>query len=125
MAFANEQARVRNRSALDPLLEQSFQTKTSAHWVELFEREGFVISPVNSLREVLNHPQVAANEMIVTAEHETAGAVKLMGVPMSFEHHRLRPRRPPPVLGRHTDEVLAEIGYTPAEIEAMRAAKVI
>ncbi len=123
--FANEQQRLRNRTALDAILNETFRTRSTAEWVVLFEQNNFVISPVNRLSEVLTHPQVYANEMIVTAQHESAGAVKLMAVPMTFEDWRLRPRRPPPVLGRHTNEVLSELGYTPQQIEALRAERVI
>ncbi len=112
-------------AALEELLTQTFQTQTTAHWVSTFEHEGFVISPVNTLREVLTHPQVEANDMIVTARHEKVGAVKLMGVPMSFEAWPLSPRLPPPVLGRHTEEVLGETGYTSSEIAALRSRGVI
>src|SRR5690606_7015992 len=123
--FANEQERLRNRSALDALLNETFSTRTSEEWVALFEANGFVISPVNGLREALGHAQIAANEIVVTAEHEAAGPVKLVGTPMTFEHWRLQPRRPPPVLGRHTDEVLSELGYTSQQIESLRKDGVI
>lgn len=123
--FADEQTRVRNRTPLDAALNETFQTKRTAEWVTLFEAQGFVISPVNKLADVLTHPQVFENHMVVTSQHETAGAVKLMGVPMSFEAWDLQPLRPPPVLGRHTDEVLAELGYTPQQIAAWRSASVI
>jgi len=64
-------------------------------------------------------------EIVVTAQHETAGTVKLMGVPMTFGAWHLGPLRPPPVLGRDTDEVLGELGYPPQQIAAWRAKRVI
>jgi len=123
--FADGQTRVANRAALDDLLTQTFTTQTTAHWVEMFEREGFVISPVNTLHDVLTHPQIEANDMVVSAEHEKVGTVRLMGVPMSFDAWKLAPRLPPPLLSRHTDDVLAEVGYTPAQIAELRSREVI
>ena len=123
--FANEQARVANRKPLGATLTETFQTKTTAEWVTWFEQNNFVISPVNTLKDVLTHPQVYENEIVVTAQHETAGTVKLMGVPMTFGAWHLGPLRPPPVLGRDTDEVLGELGYPPQQIAAWRAKRVI
>lgn len=123
--FADEQARLANRKPLEATLTETFRTRTTAEWVECFERNNFVISPVNTLKDSLTHPQVYANEMVVDAEHEIAGPVKLMGVPMTFGAWRLRPLRPPPVLGRDTDEVLGELGYTAEQIAAWRAEGVI
>lgn len=123
--YAKEQSRVTNRKPLEATLTQTFQTRTTAEWVAWFEQNKFVISAVNTLHDVLTHPQIYENEMVVTAEHEKAGAVKLMGLPMTFGEWRLEPRRPPPVLGRHTDEVLGELGYTPQQIAAWRTEHVI
>lgn len=123
--YANEQARVANRKPLEATLTETFQTRTTAEWVSWFEQNKFVISPVNTLHDVLTHPQVDENEMVVTAQHEKAGAVKLVGVPMTFGDWRLKPLRPPPLLGRHTDEVLGELGYTPRQIAAWRTEQVI
>ena len=123
--YANEQARVKNRKPLEATITETFQTRTTAEWVAWFEQNDFVISPVNTLHDVLTHPQVFDNEMIVTAEHEKVGPVKLVGVPMTFADWRLKPLRPPPMLGRHTDEVLGELGYTPQQIAAWRTAQAI
>ena len=123
--YANEQERLINRAPLEATLTETFQSKTTAEWVAWFEQNNFVISAVNTLHDVLTHPQVYANEMVVTAEHEKVGTVKLMGVPMTFGDWRLKPRLPPPLLGRHTDEVLAELGYTPQQIAAFRRERAI
>lgn len=123
--YANEQLRVANRRPLEATLTETFLTRTSSEWVDRFERSGFVISPVNDLHAALTHPQMHANDIVVTTQHETVGPVKLVGVPMTFGSWQLQPLRPPPVLGRHTPEVLAELGYSQSQFEALRAGGIV
>ena len=63
--------------------------------------------------------------MRIDMPHPTAGTVKLVASPMKFSATPIEPKLPPPTLGQHTDEILAEHGYTPDEIRAFRAKKVV
>jgi crotonobetainyl-CoA:carnitine CoA-transferase CaiB-like acyl-CoA transferase len=63
--------------------------------------------------------------MVVEMEHPVAGPVKTLGSPLKLSAQPPTIRRPPPVLGQHTDEILAEVGYTAEHISELREAGVI
>ena len=75
-------------------------------------------------RDVLK-PQVVAREMVVEIEHPVAGTLKMLGSPLKLSAQPTSIRRPPPVLGEHTDEILAEAGYTSAQVTELREAGVV
>ncbi len=116
--------RVANRKALTGILNGIFAGRTTDEWVAIFEEAGVVISPVNTLEQVLAHPQVAANDMMVRVDH-ASGPLDLVGAPMSFDQWETRPHLAPPDLGQHTDEILASIGYAPQDIESLKADGII
>jgi CoA:oxalate CoA-transferase len=63
--------------------------------------------------------------MVVSAEHPTAGTLRMPGSPVKLSRHTAAVRRPPPLLGEHTDEVLGELGYTPADIASLHERGVV
>ena len=70
-------------------------------------------------------PQVLAREMTVEMPHPLSGSVRLVASPMKFSATPVQYRRPPPLLGEHTAQILGEFGLTEAEIAALRAARAI
>jgi crotonobetainyl-CoA:carnitine CoA-transferase CaiB-like acyl-CoA transferase len=68
---------------------------------------------------MLEHPQVLARQMVVETHHPKAGATRALGCPVKFSDTPARIRRPAPLFGQHTREVLTEAGFNEAEISAL------
>jgi crotonobetainyl-CoA:carnitine CoA-transferase CaiB-like acyl-CoA transferase len=109
--FATNSKRVQNRDALYALLVPVFATRTKAEWVDGLTALGVPCGPVNSIDEVFEDEQVRHREMRIDMPHPLAadGTVPLLGNPIKMSATPPAYRRPPPFLGQHTDEVLAEL----------------
>ena len=120
--FATNGARVTNRDALDEVLEPIMMKRTTAEWVKALEAAGVPCGPINNLQEVFENPQVQARGMKIELTHKTAGKVPLIRGPMRFSETPVEHKLGPPVLGQHTDEVLAEtLGKSAAEIAKLKS----
>ncbi|HEY5577591.1 MAG TPA: CoA transferase [Deferrimonas sp.] len=118
--FSTNPARVRNREALIPLLERVFARRPTAEWIELLWSEGIPAGPINTVDRALEDPNTVARGMVVGMPHPKAGSVRLIGSPMKFSATPVEYRRPPPLLGEHTEEVLRDVlGMPPEEIRAL------
>ena len=123
--YATNPDRVRNRDTLIPLITETLAVKGCAEWTDLLNAAGVPAGPVNTVPAALAQPQVAAREMVVEVEHPVAGTLKMLGSPLKLSAQPTSIRRPPPVLGEHTDEILAEAGYTAAQVAELREADVV
>jgi crotonobetainyl-CoA:carnitine CoA-transferase CaiB-like acyl-CoA transferase len=117
--FKTNTDRMRNLAALTPLLADALKKKPSAHWIAEFEAAGVPVGPVNRIGDMLADPQVKARDMVVETEHPKAGRVKAIGHPIKFTGTPGEMKRPAPLLGEHTREVLGGLGYSAAEIEGL------
>jgi formyl-CoA transferase len=96
-------------------------TKTCDEWVELFVEASIPCGPVNNMQSLFADPQVLHRNMVVEVPHPTIGNLRLCGVPIKYAETPATIRRPPPTLGQHTDELLAEVlRYRPDDIGALR-----
>ena len=124
--FATNPLRVKHRDVLVPLLAAMVRERGRDEWIALLERHGVPCGPINNLDEVFENEQVLARGMQVDLAHPLAGKVKLVRSPMKMSATPATSTLAPPLLGQHTDEVLAEVlGKSREEIAALRARKVL
>jgi crotonobetainyl-CoA:carnitine CoA-transferase CaiB-like acyl-CoA transferase len=125
--FDNMHNREQNAKELIAILDRVFATKTREDWLKLMkdERE-LIVTPVNSISDLKNDPQVIANEYIVDFDHPTLGAIKVVGVPIKLSKTPGSIRLPAPEFGQHTEEVLIDVlGYSWEEIAKLRDEEVM
>jgi crotonobetainyl-CoA:carnitine CoA-transferase CaiB-like acyl-CoA transferase len=124
--FATNGKRVENRAEITRLIQEVFQRKTTAEWLELLEAAGVPNGPIYDIAQVFAEPQVKARGVRIELPHPVAGSVPLVASPMRFSGTPLEYRQAPPVLGEHTEEILKGIlGKSDAEVAALRAAGAI
>ncbi len=123
--FASAFGRVANRAELTALLEVRLAAADAAEWVERLNARGVPSGPINDMAEVFADPQVRARELYVELAHPVLGVLKTTGVPVKLSATPGAVRRLPPEAGADTDAVLAESGFSPDQIAALRNAGVI
>ena len=123
--YATNPDRVTNRDTLIPRITKALAARGCAEWTDRLNAAGVPAGPVNTVPAALEQPQVVAREMVVELEHPAAGMLRMLGSPLKLSAQPASIRRPPPVLGQHTDEILAEAGYSAGRIAELRAAGVI
>jgi crotonobetainyl-CoA:carnitine CoA-transferase CaiB-like acyl-CoA transferase len=123
--FARNAGRVRERAVLVPLLAARLKLKPRAEWLSALEAAKVPCGPINDLADVFADPQVRERAMTVDLPHPLAGSVRLVASPIRLSATPVRYRRAPPLLGNDSDEVLAEFGFDPEAIAALRVAGAI
>jgi CoA:oxalate CoA-transferase len=122
--YADREDRRRNRAALNDEIEAGLHTRSAEEWEALLNASGVPAGRVLTVPEVLRHPQVVHRRLVKTFEAapgvDRSIAMTLAGFKMSGADPDVDV--PPPALGEHTDEVLAELGYSAADIDALRSA---
>ncbi len=119
--FMRNADRVRHRDTLVPLLAALVKARSKADWLAALEAAKVPCGAINNLEEVFADPQVQARGMTVTLPHPLTDEMKLVASPIKLSATPVQYRRPPPLLGEHTDEVLCELGWTADECAALRA----
>ncbi|MBV1796710.1 CaiB/BaiF CoA-transferase family protein [Siccirubricoccus sp. G192] len=122
--LATEAARSRNRGKVNAALQAALLQDSSAAWVERLNRAGVPAGPVYSMDQVFADPQVQHLGLAWSVEHPLLGTLRLVRSPIQMPGVE-SPRRPTPERGEHTDAVLAEFGFSPEEVAALRAARAL
>jgi crotonobetainyl-CoA:carnitine CoA-transferase CaiB-like acyl-CoA transferase len=123
--FASNKSRIANRHELIPLLESILKRQTAEDWLRKFRAVEIPAGPIRSVAEALNHPQMLARRAVVEIEHPGIGLARSIANPMRMSATPVSYRLPPPLLGEHTDGILAEVGLSAEEISKARAAGVV
>ena len=124
--FANNPARNANRPELIDALQQAFLTRSYEEWEAILLPAGIPMGAINTIEQVVAHPQVAARGAIVEQEHPIAGTVQSVAPPVRMSATPGSIRRPAPRIGEHTVEVLRErLGLSASEIERLQRENII
>jgi crotonobetainyl-CoA:carnitine CoA-transferase CaiB-like acyl-CoA transferase len=108
--FKTNEMRVRNRDELTNILNNITHEKTSKYWLVGLEEIKIACGPINRIDQAFENPQVQSREMEIEMQHPVTGnkPVKLIGSPIKMSQTPVSYRRPPPMLGEHTEEILSE-----------------
>ena len=123
--FDTNAARVRHREALVALLQPVLLTRPRDAWLAALEAAKVPAGPINDLAQVFADPQIRSRDMVTQVAHPRRQSLELVASPIKLSATPARVRRPPPLLGEHTDDVLAELGIDAAERARLRADGVI
>jgi formyl-CoA transferase len=124
--FVKNRDRVVHRDVLDRLIADTLRADVAEAWITKLQAAGVPCGRINSVAQALDDPHTAARQMVETVEHPTVGALRLVGIPFTLKDTPATVRRPPPMLGQHTEEILREeLGLSAQRIGELRARNVI
>jgi len=119
--YANNAARIENRTELIALLQEALRTNTTAFWLEAFAAGDVPAGPINDIGEVLSNAHARERELVRHMRNGAGDTVPTVSNPVAFDETPVHYERAPPILGEHTDEVLREwLGYSASRIAALR-----
>ena len=123
--FADNGARVRHRDQLRPILAEAFAEADTAHWQFFLDEAGVPCGPVNDVLAAFEQPQAVARQMRATVDHPVLGPMPQVGLPYKLSATPASIRTAPPLLGEHSAQILAELGYSSTQIATLRTEGVI
>ena len=123
--FQRNADRVNNLEAMNEIIVATLAGEDMTTWVEKFSAAGVPCSPINTIPDLMQEPQIVHRQMVRELEHPAAGSVPQVVSPMRFQNAPLSFDHAPPMLGEHTEEILQELGMGPESIDSLRDKRVI
>ena len=124
--FRTNAERVRNRDILLPLLSKQFLKKPTAEWLADLDEAQIPGGPVNTIDAAFRDPQIEARNLVVEFPPGNHGSIRVAANPTRFSRTPVSYEKPPPELGEHTDDILAQVlGRSPESIQILRQKGVI
>jgi crotonobetainyl-CoA:carnitine CoA-transferase CaiB-like acyl-CoA transferase len=125
--FADIRARSANAAAAIEVLDEIFATRPRAEWIDILRTGGdFIFSPVQSVDELPDDPQVRANGYVLDFDHPRHGMTQVVGIPVRFGETPGSVRAPAPEFGEHTEEILTGLlGYSWEKVAELKEQEVI
>ena len=118
--FASNGARVANRAEIVRLVSEAIRQKSAAEWLEQLESAGIPAGPINRISQALADVQAQHRQMV-----RTVAGIPLVGSPVRMDNERADSDLPPPRLGEHTQDLLADAGVEPDEFARLKEANVV
>jgi crotonobetainyl-CoA:carnitine CoA-transferase CaiB-like acyl-CoA transferase len=123
--FKGEQNRSKNRVALNAEINKALASRTTAQWIEILTRSEVPCGPIYTIDKMFEDPQVRHIGAAVSATSPKLGEIRIVNQAVKLSRTPASIATAPPELGEHTDEVLADLGYSAAEIRALRERKIV
>jgi crotonobetainyl-CoA:carnitine CoA-transferase CaiB-like acyl-CoA transferase len=109
-----------------PFVADALRRQPRQHWIDRLTAAGVPCGSVRDLQELFDDPQIDARDMIARVEHSTIGSLRALGLPVKLSETPGAVRTPPPLLGQHTDAILAgDLGLSADTIAGLRRQNVI
>src|SRR6266481_818106 len=121
--YQKNQGRVANRAELEGILEKTIGALDREPLLKRLEEADVPATPVNTVDQVMNDPQTAERGIVQRVTHPKLGEIPVVGTPLHFSRMSPGVRRAAPLRGEHTDAILADLGYSAAEIKTLREKK--
>ncbi len=123
--FNSIEARGRNARELVAIFDQRFATRSRDEWTQILKDGGCIFTPIQTPLEVTKDLQAFANDYFIEVQHPEWGKMKMVGFPWDFSETPATWRREAPSFGKHTEEILSELGYSKDDVSSLKQEKVI
>jgi crotonobetainyl-CoA:carnitine CoA-transferase CaiB-like acyl-CoA transferase len=122
--YATFTDQVAHKSELQAMFRERFASNTTEYWLARLDEQDLLCAPVLTLADALGHEQTKANGTVVTLEGK-AGAIPLIGTPLTMAQGAFQVRRAPPALGADGESVLGDAGYSAERIAALKQSGIV